>query len=236
MTISASGNNRQARGESHETQLYQRFRTAGARALIEECGRLSESIASISKRLADVEKTAGLILSLLDFPLPMQGTLQRPLMKRVGVTAKMFCNSADGFHDLEHTQDGTAFRWTGPRPEFRFLVHIDRQQACLAELILISNKYLSEGAQIACYVDRNWVPSQLLPVDGKIVRLSFTLPKLEVNRATELVFMAPSVIVPKDVIPGSQDARSLGVQFVELRVGVGDGLEGGVSDAERSAD
>jgi len=233
-----AGRDQQHAGEENRKRaLERRFRDVGAMALIEEIGRLSDSLGNISKRLSDVETSAATILSLLDFPLPRQGPLQPPLMARVVANASMFCNSADGFHGLEHLPDGTAFRWTGPQREFRFMVFVDRQQACPAELILLNSKRLREGDQIACYVDRSWVPHEIVPAEERFVRLAFTLPKLEINRGTEILFVAPSVIIPKDVVPGHPDPRSLGVQFVELRVGGAEaGVEGGGGDGKQSLD
>jgi hypothetical protein len=223
--------------ESGRTQLEQRFRDIGARALIEESARLSESIISISKKLADVERSTDAILTLLDFPLPQQGAWQRPLMKRVVVTAKMLCNPADGFHKLEFSSDGTAFRWTGPQPEFRFMVYVDRKEACPAELIIINADLMDSVAEIACYVDRSWVPCRPLAADaGDFLRFGFTLPKLEINRGTEILFVAPSIFLPRDIDPKNSDPRTLGVQFVELRIGDSGGVQDGVSGVEQSHD
>jgi hypothetical protein len=221
-----------ATNEKLVTPLEQRFRDTGARALIEECIRLSESNANISGKLNDLEQSIEAILSMLDFPLPKQGILERPLMKRVVVTAKMFCNPADGFQKLEQEEDGTAFRWTGPQPEFRFMVYVDRQQSCRAELILIDNERTKGVAEIACYVDRSWVPAELRRADGdRFVKVSVDLPKLAVNRGTEILFVAPAMFVPQTQNPASLDTRSLGVQFVELRL---DSLETGM-DANASS-
>ena len=238
MATIAGHDNRPADQGEPETPLERRFRDIGARALIEEFGRLSESIISISRKLADLERSTEAILALLDFPLPKQGALQTPLMKRVVVTAKMFCNPADGFHSLEFSPDGTAFRWTGPRPEFRFMVYVDRRQSCRAELILIDSIRMHDVAEIACYIDRSWAPSELRRDDAeKFVRVSVDLPKLEVNRGTEILFVAPSVFVPRDHDSGSLDPRSLGVQFVELRIdGSGVGIvQNGADDVKPSS-
>jgi hypothetical protein len=205
--------------EARETPLEQRFRDSGARALIDELSGLSEAVAAISRRLAEVERSAETILALLDFPLPRQGAAATPLMKRVVVTAMMFCNPADGFYRLEFSPEGRAFRWTGPRPEFRFTVYVDRRENCRAELVLIDNERLHDVAQLACYVDRIWTPCELRRADaGGLAIVSFNLPPLDINRGTEILFSAPFVFVPRDLNPESLDTRSLGVQFVELRI------------------
>jgi hypothetical protein len=203
-----------------EAPLERRFHDIGAKALIEECNRLSGAVASLSKKLADVERSAETIQSLLEFPLAAQGASQTPLMKSVAVTAKMFCNPGDGFYALEFSADGTAFRWTGPQPDFRFVVYVDRRRERRAELTLIDNEHLNDVAEIACYVDRSWVKSELRRVEGqRLVTASAVIPKLDVNRGTEILFMSPNVIVPRQRNPDSMDDRSLGVQFVELRIG-----------------
>ena len=206
--------------DTREMELEQRFRDLGAKALIEEINRLSQVVLGISNRLGDLERSNEVILGLLDFPLPTQGPFQNPLMKRIVVTAKMFCNTADGFYGVEQLPDGTAFRWTGPQREFRFMVYIDRREPCSAELLLIDNQYMNGAAEIACYVDRSLVPTRFWPAGGnKFGRLSFTLPRLEINRGTEILFVTPSVFTPREVISESLDSRSLGVQFIELRIG-----------------
>ncbi len=224
--------------EPGETSLEQRFRDAGAGALIDELSGLSASVAAISKRLAEVERSAETILALLDFPLPRQGAARTPLMKRVVVTARMFCNPADGFHRLEFSPDGTAFRWTGPRSEFRFTVYVDRRQGCRAELALIDNERMRDVAELACYIDRSWTPCELRRADGEaLARVSFSLPPLEINRGTEILFSAPFMFVPRDLNPDSLDTRSLGVQFVELRIDRSDvGVaQAGSDDVKHSA-
>jgi hypothetical protein len=216
--------------QNGETRLEQRFGDIGAEALIEECVSLSDRVASLARRLAEVERSAETILDLLEFPLPKHGALSAPLMKRVVVTAKMFRNPADGFHALESSADGTAFRWTGPQPEFRFMVYVDRRRSCRGELILIDSGRFDGLAEIACYVDRSWVKSELRRANGeKFVTVSVDIPALDVNRGTEILFVAPSVFVPRDDDPGSLDARLLGVQFVELRV---DGSDAGLPQDE----
>jgi hypothetical protein len=222
-----------------DKELEQRFRELGAIALIEEIELLSKSLASVSQRLADAERANELILGLLDFPLPGIMSLQRPLQKSSIITATMFCSPADGFYGVQHLDDSTPYRWTGPTPGFRFLVYVDRRQDCPAEIILIDNGRMSEGVGIDCYVDQNWVPSKPRPSDGRFIRLGFTVPKLDISRGTEITFVAPSVFVPSEVVPGSTDTRSLGVQFVELRVGAAEAgamVESGASDGKQLAD
>jgi hypothetical protein len=224
--------------EARETPLEQRFREVGARALIDELSGLSASVGAISKRLAEVERSAETILTLLDFPFPRQGAAQTPLMKRVVVTARMFCNPADGFHRLEFSPDGTAFRWTGPQAEFRFTVYADRRQGCRAELALIDNERLRDVAELACYIDRSWTPCELRRADADgLARVTFSLPPLEINRGTEILFSAPFMFVPRDLNPDSLDTRSLGVQFVELRIDRADvGVaQAGADDVKHSA-
>lgn len=240
MTITASRDNPLISREAADNKLEQRFRDVGARALFEEIERLSDSVAGMSRRLADLERSTNLILALLDFPLPRQGELQTPIMNNVVVTASTFCNAADGFHGVEKLPDGTMFRWTGPQREFRFVVFVDRQQSCRGELTLLNSKRLSEGGEIGCYVDRNWVASQIVPAeDPRLIRRIFTLPARETNRGTEIVFVAPSVLVPRDTVAGSPDPRPLGVQFVELRVGgfaVGTTPQVGAGDVRQLSD
>jgi len=236
MATIASDETGQVQGET-DNELERRFRELGARALIEEVERLSGTVAELSGKLADIERANKLVLSLLDFPLPALNPLQRPLPKRLIVTAKMYRNPEDGFYGVERSADGTEFRWTGPQSEFRFIVSINRKQKCVAELTLVNNDFVN-GA-LACYVDRSQVPSEAFATaDRKLTRITFTLPELETNRGTELLFVTPAVRVPSAVIAGSTDSRSLGVQFVELRVGPsgdGGGGENSAADVEQSA-
>ena len=100
------------------------------------------------------------------------------------------------------------------------MVYVDRREPCPAELLLVDNQYINGVAGIECYADRSWVPTRFSSASGnRFARLSFTLPRLEMNRGTEIMFVTPCVFTPREVIPESLDSRPLGVQFIELRIG-----------------
>jgi hypothetical protein len=206
----------------NESSLERRFKDVGARALIEETDHISTVVLGISKRLADLERSVDLLRTLLDFPLPLQGELTPPLMASVVVTARMLCNAADGFHGLEVKPDGTTFRWTGPEAEFRFLVNINRERAGRGELSLLNDPRVAAVAEIPCYIDREWVATELhRSAEGDRLRVTFKISELQINRATEIIFVAPSLFRPALEDADNPDQRTLGVGFVELRLAAG---------------
>jgi hypothetical protein len=54
------------------------------------------------------------------------------------VTAKALPEGSDGFHGLEYTPKGTAFRWTGPGPESRFTMWTNRNRPVVLTFRIIS--------------------------------------------------------------------------------------------------
>ncbi|MGA2412305.1 MAG: hypothetical protein ABSG46_18215, partial [Candidatus Binataceae bacterium] len=77
-------------------------------------------------------------------------------------------------------------------------------------------------AEIPCYIDREWVPTELHRSTGDgCLKVTFKIPELQINRATEIIFVAPSLFRPASEGAANSDQRTLGVAFVELRLVAG---------------
>jgi hypothetical protein len=127
--------------------------------------------------------------------------------RKVIITAKALPDRSGGFHNLEHTTNGTAFRWTGPGPESRFTLRVDRTRP-----VLLKFRILSLGkngrADLTVEVDNETYPLR----EGESHHDVFVAGPLRIrsdNDPTEVRLRVSKLLVPRQ--EGSADPRILGV-------------------------
>jgi len=69
---------------------------------------------------------------------PPEGEKVARLPRRAFVDASQHLQMLDGFHAIEYTESGVAYRWTGPLLRFRFSVWVDRTAPVDATLSALS--------------------------------------------------------------------------------------------------
>lgn len=117
----------------------------------------------------------------------------------------------DGFFPVEHTADGTPFRWTGPSPHFSFDIFIDRSREVEVRLDVLNCIDFDVQKNLSLLADGESVPVTLTEAAPGF-RASAILPRREGKEGTNLVFLLPATIVP----PGTEETRSLGVAFTKF--------------------
>ncbi len=113
-----------------------------------------------------------------------------------GVTAEGAFEEADGFHKLEYTNNGLAYRWTGPTPSFKFVLFLDRSRRLETALNLCKFS-LGDGMTVRAYVDGALAKWDDVRVGEAVATHLLKLPKLERNRHTVLQFEASRVWSPR---------------------------------------
>jgi hypothetical protein len=122
----------------------------------------------------------------------------------------------DGFYPVEHTSDGTPFRWTGPSPHFSFDVFIDRSLEVEVRLDVLNCIDFDVQKNLSLLADGESVPVTLKEAAPGFTATAI-LPRREGKEGTNLVFVLPATIAP----PGTEDTRSLGVAFAKFRAVAG---------------
>ena len=120
---------------------------------------------------------------------------------------------AHGFYPPEQTDDGTAFNWSGPSPQFALDVAVARGNG--ADLRLEGINFLDFDRQkdVKLFVDGVEVPASVVKESPGVV-LTANLPPRETPGDTKLSFLLPEVLPPEN----PEDKRTLGLAFVHLTV------------------
>ncbi len=179
--------------------------------LVKEVTRLHDEIAELKRCLAalsDYQASRDRLLALGE----AQAVVSR-LPRFVIVEPDQLLRSQDGFYGVEHTANGTPFRWTGPSASFSFNLFIDRTHG--ADLALDALNCMDFGLQrkIRLVADGEPVPVSIDPQEPAFTVLA-RLPERAGVSGTNLVFFLPATLVP----PGSSDSRELGIAFGRLSV------------------
>ena len=123
------------------------------------------------------------------------------------ITVKALPRGSKGFYKLEYAQDGSAFRWTGPGPDCRFTLWINR-----ARPVVLTFRITSLGknrpADLAIEVDGEIYP--LREVAGSIA--AFAAGPLRVQSdsdPTQVTLRVARLFRPSE--DGGKDDRTLGV-------------------------
>lgn len=174
--------------------------------LIEVLGQLQGALVDLRRDIEVIQD-----YNLLSHRLELVSGRRKPpidLPHTVEISAMEHLLARDGFYALEYADDGTAFRWTGPERTFTFSFYVDRNRPLQLTLDSLSNLQTVEA-----FVDGLPLRSQVQP-QGAGYRLLATLEPRESAEATQLIFVIPSVSVPRD----SEDRRLLGIAFCRLSV------------------
>jgi hypothetical protein len=128
------------------------------------------------------------------------------------VTAKALPEKSDGFHGLEHSPEGSAFKWTGPGSESRFTLCINRTRPVVLKFRIIS-------------MGNNRPADLTVDVDGKIYPLregndskGFAAGPLRTQSADEPTTVTLRVSrLWRPAEDGAKDTRTLGVALAWIR-------------------
>ena len=141
------------------------------------------------------------------------GVGQVQLPQRLTIEASHLFVTDHGFYTLEYDSSGRAYRWTGPRRDFYFVVYVDRSVPLRLELEIFRMVDRRLQSDIVLLADGVPMPLHLDTARDCIVGRA-VLPVHSRTRATSLIFVVPCVL-PE---PKGLDARHLGVAFRELRI------------------
>lgn len=142
----------------------------------------------------------------------------------VNVSAIEYLQSSDNFYELEYTDSGVAYRWTGPDRSFGFTLMLDRRKPLHLELVLVN------------FVDRALQTPLLLKVDGETVELApVATPAREIRFAAKLPARTGNFQVATEIVffvrqtlkAGAGDTRQLGAAFSEIKIRPADGEQAG---------
>lgn len=180
-------------------------------AIADEFGDLHAQMRRIEDRLRllPIYRDFSERLSLL----AESGLAHEELPDRLKIEASHLLAADGGFYAIEYDRSGRAYRWTGPRRHFYFVLYLDRRAPLRIEL------------ELCRLADSGMQKNLLLLADGKPVALhaefvksdivaSATLPPLASARATSLIFVLPALVPETDGV----NVRHIGVAFRELRV------------------
>jgi len=111
---------------------------------------LTDEIASLHRELAALKSE---VAALTDFRSSRGLVLEPPtamvppsLPQSVTIEADHMLRPHDGFYGVEHTSDGTPFRWTGPSVQFCFTVYVDRSNGADLRLFALTSIDLTDAA------------------------------------------------------------------------------------------
>jgi hypothetical protein len=129
------------------------------------------------------------------------------------ITAKAFNEASGGFHALEYGEKGSAFRWTGPEPESRFTLRIDRSRP-----VDLTFRILSLGnnrpADLTVEVEGEIYPLR----EGDLTPSTFAAGPLKARSGddpTQVTLRVLRLIRPSG--DGATDKRTLGVALEWIR-------------------
>ena len=178
---------------------------------------LTDEIASLNRELAALKSE---VAALTDFRSSRGLVLEPPtamavpsLPQKVTIEADQMLRPHDGFYGVEHTSDGTPFRWTGPSVQFCFNVYVDRSNGADLRLFALTSIDFEVQKKIVLIADGETLPVTIEPDSGGFAVTAF-LPARADQGITGLVFVLPAVLTP----PGGEDGRALGLAFGRLSI------------------
>jgi hypothetical protein len=138
--------------------------------------------------------------------------LHRQNREETLVTAKALSEGSEGFHTLEYSAKGSAFRWTGPGPESRFTLWINRTRPVVLTFRIIS---LGDNRPADLTVE---VDGEIYPLrEGNRSRATFAAGPLKArsgNGPTKATLRVSHLVRPSE---GADDKRTLGVALAWIR-------------------
>ena len=197
-------------GSSPEQEVLQRLDRSSPdrllRSIAAEIARIQQAVARCEARIAALEARSA------------------ALSPHVVIDAESAIDHAHGFHQLEHDGDGKPMRWTGPDPDFRFELAIDRAAPrpialgfarFYVDVVPLSLRAEADGGEIALCVE---------PLEGDGFVARGELPARPGRGVTALRFICPKTGSPRD--DGGDDDRVLGLLFRRLEVGAPEAAAG----------
>jgi uncharacterized coiled-coil protein SlyX len=180
--------------------------------------RLHAQVAELSEELRLLRAQVGALYELerfRDVVLERHPSHPIPPPPTRRLEARDFIESADGFHNLEYDEHGTAYRWTGPGHFTRARFQIDRSVAVMVVLRLSSLGRHTAPDRITVDVDGTVYPMRQLGGEG-IALVAGPVPPRAGGGLTDLFFHIPVMFTPRD--SGIDDARMLGVAVLSIEV------------------
>jgi hypothetical protein len=119
---------------------------------------------------------------------------------------------AIGFYAKETDNDNRTYRWTGSINFFEFRFALNRDVAWAFNMQIATNPNVNIG-ELRAFADYAETPIQ---VDRAEQNVSGTIPIRRFSNIVTLSIYQPSVFVPQQLDPSSEDRRSLGIVFYNL--------------------
>jgi hypothetical protein len=134
----------------------------------------------------------------------------------VSVSAIEYLSARENFYEVEYSEGGQPYRWTGPERSVGFTFMLDRRSPLDLQLVIFGFVDPQRQGPLLVKVDGNAVDvSETENPQGGLLFTARIPPRPEqLNLATEL-----EVFVRQTITPSAQDPRRLGAAFSELRIG-----------------
>ena len=135
------------------------------------------------------------------------------LPTEIKIDANWKLGSDRAFYQLEYTDDGLPFRWSGPSNLIGFNILVDRKTEKRATITLIAIRDVRNFETIGCMVDGEPVELERRE-DNRIFYLTAVLPSRPRKGPTHVLFNIPIMSVADE----GKDNRIIGVAFRNLTV------------------
>lgn len=126
--------------------------------------------------------------------------------------AQDFVPFADGFYEIEHAPDGTAYRWTGPDHFSRWRVFVDRRGIGTLRVSVWSLGQIADPCALSVDIDGCRHPLRPDPHDGSVLTAAAISPRRD--DMLDIFLHVPVVFSPKSL--GIKDERMLGIAVRRL--------------------
>ena len=126
--------------------------------------------------------------------------------------AQDFVPFADGFYEIEHAPDGTAYRWTGPDHFSRWRVFVDRRGIGTLRVSVWSLGQIADPCALSVDIDGCRYPLRPDPHDGSVLTAAAISPRRD--DMLDIFLHVPVVFSPKSL--GIKDERMLGIAVRRL--------------------
>ena len=171
---------------------------------------LSRALEATQRELAAVKLTQ----KARDILMP-RAALEYAGRSEVQVDSSAPLAAESGFHALERDGNGTAFRWTGPTPQFNYDLHLDR--TVLLKFSLQAPLWGAEHARnLECSSDGMSLPLRARTIGRMLVLEGILFPRALVGM-TRLVFRVDHLHVATPKTEGVP-FRELGMPVFRLKV------------------
>lgn len=176
-------------------------------SLIMELANLKVALSNLDHRLKYVEAQQ----KMRDVLLPDLKSIYQG-RREINISCDSPLTAAQGFYEIEYSDAGKSYRWTGPKPSFHFDLHLDRTIPIRFFLHLQKpNTMTSNG--IKCFSDGAEVP-MLNSGDHHVDEFYAVLMPRPFLGVTRLEFCIAEMSRPSE----NSDSRSLGTVFLDLKL------------------